>query len=79
MSKRTRQINNRGDRKGKANDSPEIPDRGLTSDIPGLPFWYQVRRRVNSGEECWGRILSNRKKRTVRSGEEYCPVRERVL
>ena len=22
----------------KADDSPEIPDRGQTSDIPGLPF-----------------------------------------
>ena len=29
--------NKRGDRKGKSNDSPEIPDRRLTSDIPGLP------------------------------------------
>ena len=34
-SKRTRQ-KNRGDRKGKSNDSPEISDRGKTSDIPGL-------------------------------------------
>ena len=25
----------RGDRKGESNDSPEIPDRRLTSDIPG--------------------------------------------
>ena len=24
----------RGDRKGKSNDSPEIPDRRVTSDIP---------------------------------------------
>ena len=30
--------NKRGDRKGEPNDSPEIPDRGKTSDIPGLPF-----------------------------------------
>ena len=27
----------RGDRKGESNDSPEIPDRRETSDIPGLP------------------------------------------
>ena len=27
----------RGDRKGESNDSPEIPDRRITSDIPGLP------------------------------------------
>ena len=27
----------RGDRKGKSNDSPEIPDRRVTSYIPGLP------------------------------------------
>ena len=25
------------DRKGESNDSPEIPDRRMTSDIPGLP------------------------------------------
>ena len=29
--------NKRGDRKGESNDSPEIPDRRGTSDIPGLP------------------------------------------
>ena len=29
--------NKRGDRKGESNDSPEIPDRRKTSDIPGLP------------------------------------------
>ena len=27
----------RGDRKGESNDSPEIPDRRMTSNIPGLP------------------------------------------
>ena len=37
-SKRTRQKKNRrGDRKGESSDSPEIPDRNETSDIPGLP------------------------------------------
>ena len=35
--KRTRQKNNRGDSKVESNDSPGIPDRGETSDIPGLP------------------------------------------
>ena len=34
---RTRQKNKRGDRKVESNDSPEIPDRGETLDIPGLP------------------------------------------
>ena len=33
----TRQKNERGDSKVESNDSPEIPDRGETSDIPGLP------------------------------------------
>ncbi len=28
--------NKTGDRKGESNDSPEIPDRRITSDIPGL-------------------------------------------
>ena len=34
---RTRQKNKRGDSKVESNDSPEIPDRGRTSDISGLP------------------------------------------
>ena len=34
---RTRQKNKRGDSKVESKDSPEIPDRGETSDIPGLP------------------------------------------
>ena len=29
--------NKRGDRKGESNDSPEIPDRGVTSDIRVCP------------------------------------------
>ena len=37
MGNRTRQKNKRGDSKVESNDSPEIPDRGETSDIPGLP------------------------------------------
>ena len=34
----TRQKNKRGDSKVESNDSPEIPDREETSDIPGLPW-----------------------------------------
>ena len=34
---RTRQKNKTGDSKVESKDSPEIPDRGETSDIPGLP------------------------------------------
>ena len=33
---RTRQKNKRGDSRVESNDSPEIPDRGETLDIPGL-------------------------------------------
>ena len=36
-SNRTRQKNKRRDSKVESNDSPEIPDTGETSDIPGLP------------------------------------------
>ena len=36
-SNRTRQENKRGDSKVESNDSPEVPDRGKTSDIPSLP------------------------------------------
>ena len=31
----------------ESNDSPEIPDRGETSDIPGLPSGYEEKRRVS--------------------------------
>ena len=34
----TRQKNKRGDSKVETNDSPEVPERGKTSDIPGLPW-----------------------------------------
>ena len=34
---RTRQKNKRGDSEVESNDSPEIPDRGETSDIPPRP------------------------------------------
>ena len=37
QSKGTWQKNRNGDRKGEPNDSPEIPDRGVPSNIPGLP------------------------------------------
>ena len=36
-SNRTRQKDKGGDSKVESNDSPEIPDRGETSDILGLP------------------------------------------
>ena len=36
MSDRTRQNNKRADRKVESNDSPGIPDRGETSEVPGL-------------------------------------------
>ena len=36
MGNSTRQKNKRGYRKVESNDSPEIPDRGKTPDIPGL-------------------------------------------
>ena len=37
MSNRTRQNNKGADRKMESNDSPEIPDRGETSQESGLP------------------------------------------
>ena len=51
-SNRSRQKNKRGDSKVESNDSPEIQDRGETSDIPGLSsgvdkeIGQPVRRRV---------------------------------
>ena len=33
----SKQNKKRGNRKVESNDNPEIPDRGETSDIPGLP------------------------------------------
>ena len=32
----------------ESNDSPEIPDRGETSDIPGLPSGVQIDKYPNS-------------------------------
>ena len=45
---RTWQKNKRGDSKVESNDSPEIPDRGETSDIPGLPSgeWQMANRET---------------------------------
>ena len=42
---RTRQKNKRGNSKLESHDSPEIPDRGETSDIHGLPsgdLWNEI-------------------------------------
>ena len=36
QSNRTRQKTKRGDRKWESNDSHEIPDRGMKSNIPGI-------------------------------------------
>ena len=36
MNNKTRQNNKGADRKIESNDSPEIPDRGETSEEPGL-------------------------------------------
>ena len=38
MSNMTRQNNQGADRKMESNDSPDIPDRGETSEEPGLPL-----------------------------------------
>ena len=45
---RTRQKDKTGDSKVESNDSPEIPDRGETSDIPGLPSGADTRHSNNS-------------------------------
>ena len=37
--------NKTGDSKVESNDSPEIPDRGETSDIPGLPSGEPVTQK----------------------------------
>ena len=48
---RTRQKNKRGNSKVESNDSPEIPDRGETSDIPGLPSG-KGRREIRKHGSC---------------------------
>ena len=50
--------NKRGDRKGKSNDSPEIPDRGLTSDTNFQrvsPFNITPVKRAHKARTCWYR------------------------
>ena len=44
-SNRTRHKNKIGDSKVESNDSPEIPERGETSDIPGLPSGSTLERQ----------------------------------
>ena len=51
MGNRTSQKNKRGDSKVESNDSPEIPHRGETSDIPGLPS-RGSRRVFENVHEC---------------------------
>ena len=50
MSNRTRQNNNGADRKMESNDSPNIPDRGETSEEPGLPSGH-TNVNVHSDEQ----------------------------
>ena len=59
---RTRQKNKRGDSKVESNDSPEIPDRRETSDIPGLPSgaeiysvfcWHRHCHMLTSSKPCY--------------------------
>ena len=45
-SNRPRQKDKRGDSKVESNDSPEIPDRKETADIPGLPWGGGTQRSV---------------------------------
>ena len=51
----TRQNNKQGDSKVESNDSPEIPDRGETSDIPGLPsgrlFRAETKTSITDNQE----------------------------
>ena len=39
------------DSKVESNDSPEIPQRGETSDIPGLPSGVDIKRQVDRQSE----------------------------
>ena len=51
---RTRQKNKRGDSKVESNDSPEIPDRGETSDIPALlsgAILIQRTKAINTAQQ----------------------------
>ena len=58
-SSRSRQKNKKGDRKVESDDSPEIPDRRETSDIPGLPYddhhhhnqHHHYHRQYDSGQK----------------------------
>ena len=43
--------NKRGDRKGESNDSPEIPDRRGTFNIPGLPLGGNKNKGKQKGKK----------------------------
>ena len=44
-SKTTRHKKKRGERKGESNYIPEIPDKGMTSNIPGHPLGVKQNKR----------------------------------
>ena len=58
MSNRTRQNNKRANRKMESNENPEIPDRGETSEKPGLP----------SGSSAVGSVKVNMFYKTILTG-----------
>ena len=68
-SNRTRQRNKRGDSKLELNDSPEIPDRGEISDIPGLPSrerkdaFHRKEHQYKKRDDMSGRRRKKKKKK----------------
>ena len=57
-SNRTRKKNKRGDSKVESNDSPEISERGQTSDMPGLPSGGQTTAKSIKWGKQWQGVLS---------------------
>ena len=61
----------------ESNDSPEIPDRGETSDIPGLPsgqqkYFFHFKYELHRVQPCWFVLYQWR-------AEKGCPVMLRTL
>ena len=55
----------------ESNDSPEIPDRGETSDIPGLPSGGRQRKRWEDNIRKWTGLEFAESQRAMEKREKW--------
>ena len=79
MSNSTRQNNKRADRKMESNDISEIPDRGETSEEPGLPFGSKEWKSSKEDFESIKYIDKRTRRREIRQKKRNRLIRTRLL